>query len=79
MGGQAFFLAQVENVVTESISSFDYLNSISQHTSPNDLLFEVTDLPGFGARLYYVERRSTLQDQESQSKKQQIKFGTEVT
>lgn len=74
------FIGEVENVVTDSISNFDYLNSISQHTSPNDLLFEVTDLPGFGARLYYVERRSTLEESNIEEKpiKQQLKFGTDV-
>lgn len=76
----SIFLGEVESVVTDSISNFDYLNSISQHTSPKDLLFEVTDLPGFGARLYYVERRSTLKESNSEKipQEQKIKFGTDV-
>ncbi|KYB25900.1 lysosomal alpha-mannosidase-like precursor [Tribolium castaneum] len=63
--------------IVDSISSFEYIDTNFGTPSPKELVFAANDVPGFGIRLYYVEKTSAKSRPVKQSPK--VKFGTDTT
>jgi hypothetical protein len=67
---------EVQSDLLDSISSFDYVDDDIGSTNHKELVFGASDLPGFGIKLYFVEKiASRSQAIKSISK---LKFGSDV-
>jgi hypothetical protein len=66
----------VESDLLDGISSFDYVDDDTGSPNPKELVFAAADLPGFGLRLYYVEKTSSKSKPIKSTPK--LKFGTDV-
>jgi lysosomal alpha-mannosidase len=66
---------EVESDLLDGISSFDYVDDDTGSPNPKELVFAAADLPGFGLRLYYVEKTSSKSKPIKSTPK--LKFGTD--
>lgn len=67
---------EVKFDLVDSISTFDYVDKTFGTPKGKELVFPVTNIPGFAVRLYYIER--TASKPVSVKKTSQVKFGTDV-
>jgi hypothetical protein len=67
---------EVQSDLLDSISSFDYVDDDIGSTNPKELVFAASDLPGFGVKLYYVEKTASKSEPIKSTPK--LKFGTDV-
>jgi lysosomal alpha-mannosidase len=68
---------EIQSDLLDSISSFDYVDDDIGSTNPKELVFAASDLPGFGVKLYYVEKTASKSEPIKSTPK--LKFGTDET
>ncbi|XP_044269680.1 lysosomal alpha-mannosidase-like [Tribolium madens] len=68
---------EVSSDLFDSISSFDYIDENTGVPSTKELVFAATEVPGFGVKLYYVQKITSESILIKQTHK--FKFGTDTT